>query len=500
MGKERRLAEHAMTKKSNVEHPLNRSIILAGALFIIVLGVVISAATILVFRTNIYRRYENQMESILNYVEAHIDHDDMAKCAETFEKSEKYEEFQAFLDKFIDTYASNDFRNDPEKDKKYNDVHYIYIMKVADEGDPYEIYEVCTANSTYEKEHSPEYVLTLGDHADDPDDWYDEETRKQFRAILKGGRDVFLTNDSEWGVDYTLARPVADSAGRYYGLLCVDVSKDQLIETVTKTMIINISLVIGLGILFITLLLLWMRKNITKPLRDLENSVASFAKTTAGKRDPDELVFTPPVIRSKNEIASLSNAVAKLSDDMRDYIKGIVAAEDEARDLQEHVTEMNDIAYKDALTQVKNKAAYDEKAESLAWDITTKVARFGIVMVDLNYLKVINDKYGHDKGNEYIVGSCRLICEVYIHSPVYRVGGDEFVVVLEGRDYDNREALLRQMRETFAKTLRANDMPPWNRYSAAAGMAVYGPGDTVETVFNRADQMMYEEKALMKTC
>ena len=89
-------------------------------------------------------------------------------------------------------------------------------------------------------------MLTLGDHADGLDDWYGEEARKQFRAILEGDRDVFLTNDSEWGVDYTLARPVADSSGKHYGVLCVDVSKDQLIETVTKTIIINIALVVGL--------------------------------------------------------------------------------------------------------------------------------------------------------------------------------------------------------------------------------------------------------------
>ena len=68
-----------MEKKYNVKHPLNRSIILAGAIFIVLLGIVISAATILVFRNSMYARYEKQMESILNYVEAHIDHDDMAE-------------------------------------------------------------------------------------------------------------------------------------------------------------------------------------------------------------------------------------------------------------------------------------------------------------------------------------------------------------------------------------------------------------------------------------
>lgn len=487
-----------MAEKVKVKHPLNRSIIAACALFILLLGIVISAVTIIVFRTSIYARYEKQMESILNYVEAHIDHDDMAECAKTFVKSEKYEAFQAFLDSFIDTYADNAFIASPGMDLKYKDVHYIYIMKVADVGDPYEIYEICTANTTFEKENYPEYVLTLGDHAEDLDSWYGEEARTQFRAILKGNKDVFLTNDSEWGVDYTLARPVINSQGEHYGVLCVDVSKDQLIETVSKTVTINIALVVGLGILFIALLLIWMRMNVTKPLFDLESSVTAFAETTAGRRDPDELVFTPPAIRANNEVASLSAAVTKLSDDMRDYIKGMVAAENEAKGLQKHVTEMNDIAYKDALTQVKNKAAYDEKAESLSWDIVNKTARFGIVMIDLNFLKVINDKYGHDKGNEYIVGSCKLICETYVHSPVFRIGGDEFVVTLEGQDYDNRDKLLSQVQKAFSDALRASGRAPWNRYSAATGMAVYQSGDTVETVFNRADQAMYEAKAKMK--
>ncbi len=62
-----------METKDNVKHPLNRSVILACALFILLLGILISVAPILVFRTSLYERYEKQMESILNYVEAHID-------------------------------------------------------------------------------------------------------------------------------------------------------------------------------------------------------------------------------------------------------------------------------------------------------------------------------------------------------------------------------------------------------------------------------------------
>jgi GGDEF domain-containing protein len=53
-------------------------------------------------------------------------------------------------------------------------------------------------------------------------------------------------------------------------------------------------------------------------------------------------------------------------------------------------------------------------------------------MFDLNDLKHINDRYGHERGDEYIVNCCRLICQVFKHSPVFRIGGDEFVALLRG--------------------------------------------------------------------
>ena len=209
-------------------------------------------------------------------------------------------------------------------------------------------------------------------------------------------------------------------------------------------------------------------------------------------------MFDPPTIRTKNEVEALSKAVKKLSIDMRDYVKGIVAAEDEARDLQEHVSEMNVIAYRDALTHVENKAAYEEKRLQLMQDVADDSAEFAFAMVDVNYLKNINDLYGHDHGDEYLVGASRIICDVFGHSPVYRIGGDEFLVVLQGRDYENRKKLITEIKKAFAESAKNADVPPWNRYSAAIGMSVWTSGNDVDTVFSRADQKMYEEKAKIK--
>jgi diguanylate cyclase (GGDEF)-like protein len=160
------------------------------------------------------------------------------------------------------------------------------------------------------------------------------------------------------------------------------------------------------------------------------------------------------------------------------------------------MTEINTIAYQDALTHVGNKAAYDKMAETLDNEILNKKAQFAIVMSDLNHLKSINDRFGHDKGNEYIIGSCRLICDVFTHSPVYRVGGDEFVVILQNRDYRNRDSLLEIVRSEFREASMRNETEPWLQYSAAFGMAVYDTqNDTdVDSVFKRADDRMYNEK------
>lgn len=460
--------------------PLNRSIFLACVIFFLLLSLVLSWATYHIYATAMYGRYQKQMASILDYVEAHIDNDDMAECAKTYVESDTYKEFQAFFDELID---------------HYKDVHYLYIMQVLPAGSPAEIVEICAANSTYEKLYDPDMVMHLGDAEEG---WYTAETAQEFRNILEGDQDAFVLNQSEWGIDYTLARPLINSAGEHYGLLCADVSVDELNTVVYRNININITIIIASAVLFTVLLLIWIHYTVISPIKRLEESVATFAKVSTGKRDPNELVFTPPEIRTRNEVYSLSQTMVKLSEDMRDYVKGLVEAEDENMDLQAHVTEMNAIAYQDALTKVKNKAAYDQKKEELKEEIANNTAQFAMVMVDLNGLKEINDRYGHENGNTYIVSASDMVCQVFKHSPVYRVGGDEFVVVVQDKDYQEKDRLVNELKKRFAESVERKSADPWRRCSAAVGMAVYQAGDDVDKVFNRADQEMYRVKAAMK--
>lgn len=452
--------------------PLNRSITLVCVLFFALLSIVLSVTTYKLYTRTMLNRYQKQMSSVLSYVDKHIDHDDMSTCAQTNVESTTYKKFQAFLDNLVDNYA---------------DVHYIYIMRILESGDTPRAREICSANSSYEKEHEPELVLRLGD----VEEGLSPQTEERFYEIQMGDDDVYLKNPSKWGIDYTLARPLVDSKGTHYGMLCVDVAIDDLDDQAYKDVYIHIAVIVAAGLVFTALLLLWMRLNVTNPIKELEESVDVFARTSAGKKNPNELVYYPPKLKVHNEVRLLANAMVKLSEDMRNYVKEMLKAENESRDLQAK-------AYRDALTGVKNKAAYDDMRKALEQDILDGTAEFGIVMVDLNFLKATNDQYGHEHGNEYIMGTCRMICQIFKHSPVYRVGGDEFVVVLQRDDYNDREKLCSDLKVAFSSSARRTGADAWRRYSAAVGMAAYEDGDTVDAVFSRADQDMYRAKADMK--
>ena len=157
---------------------------------------------------------------------------------------------------------------------------------------------------------------------------------------------------------------------------------------------------------------------------------------------------------------------------------------------------MSDIARKDELTHVGNKVSYRDYVDHLQRTIEDGSAEFGIVMADVNLLKKVNDTYGHVKGDIYLQTCCGILCDVYQHSPVFRIGGDEFVVILTNRDYANRNILMMEVKTRLLDSQNAPDAEPWTSASIALGMAVYTPDtDTqVQQVVHRADNEMYADK------
>ena len=157
-------------------------------------------------------------------------------------------------------------------------------------------------------------------------------------------------------------------------------------------------------------------------------------------------------------------------------------------------------AYRDSLTKTGNRAGYLSLEKELQLRMVLgQWPEFSLVVADVNGLKEINDTLGHEEGDMLIRNTSALLRGVFVNSQVFRIGGDEFVVVLTGEDHRERAMLLERLR---AQSLPCVDREAVEagRTSVACGMAAYDreTDRTVAAVFDRADREMYRCKTRMK--
>ena len=202
----------------------------------------------------------------------------------------------------------------------------------------------------------------------------------------------------------------------------------------------------------------------------------------------------------KNDIY-YSRITAMWASDRKHFIIGIENIDEEVK--RQHaqgvaLSHANEMARRDELTGVKNRTAFHELEESVQknMDNGSSYMPFALVLCDINGLKFTNDTLGHKAGDELIRSSCRLICNVFTHSPIFRIGGDEFVAYLGSDDYHNKEALFDRLCDQVRDNLNMKEGPV-----IAAGIAVFEPQKDKKfaDVFSRADAMMYEEKSRLKS-
>ena len=193
--------------------------------------------------------------------------------------------------------------------------------------------------------------------------------------------------------------------------------------------------------------------------------------------------------------------VSILCDDGKHILGCIKNIENEfqEREAQDQILQsVERLARMDELTGIKNKNAYSERVNEIEFMIRNKDVNmeFAVVMCDINDLKRINDTRGHSFGDESIQKASRMIGDIYENSSVYRIGGDEFVVIVNGDDYKKRDHLFYKLRKESETNAKQRSGPV-----VACGMAVYnGSVDKgYYEVFERADRHMYDNKKKLKS-
>ena len=253
--------------------------------------------------------------------------------------------------------------------------------------------------------------------------------------------------------------------------------------------------------LAVTLLLLgiggviWASLWMIRPLRKLTEVTNSY--NPVNPKETHEL-FENLDINTRDEISDLADSLKMMENDVYVRFNELLEANRLLITSKEETKKMEILANQDGLTGVKNKVSYNSEVARINEMIKNgEYTNFAVVMIDLNYLKDTNDTYGHDTGDIALIKLAELVCETFKFSPVYRVGGDEFVVISRSKDYLRVDKLVDELKK---KTNKSIDVHDGENISAAIGFSTYNPqvDKSVDDVFKRADKAMYEHKRQIK--
>lgn len=336
------------------------------------------------------------------------------------------------------------------------------------------------------------HTINLGITVDEPIKEHEKMWEAWDTGEVPQGYDMY---DNELGRTYAYYMPLYVN-GVKLGVIATEVT----IASYNRGIFINtIKQLIGLAFaLFICVSgLLWFINHFyIAKIKDLADNVREFART----KEPMIAVKVERISRSQHEISELSKQTANMILELDNYIKSLTETKQELSETKEKAMVMQNMAIKDALTGIRNKAGYDKEVVKLEKDMLDGFDEFGLAMIDLNFLKHINDTYGHEKGNISICRLSALICETFEHSPVFRIGGDEFVVVLKGRDYRNIDRLIKAFNLRLKSWQSDDTLYEWEQVSAAVGYAKFDKNidDSIKNVFDRADKDMYIHKVAMR--
>lgn len=211
--------------------------------------------------------------------------------------------------------------------------------------------------------------------------------------------------------------------------------------------------------------------------------------------------------KNKHALATLTQAAEKITagnldveiDCSADGDIGILAQsfQHTVEHLKSYISNINALARTDSMTGMENRTAYLARITELDLQLTKKqLSAFAVIMFDLNNLKHVNDEYGHNEGDKYIIATAKLLKKSFPTAELFRFGGDEFVAVLYNITPAELDALILNFEENVEKRNKRHSI----KASIACGYALYdGQHDTCfADVYNRADTAMYAQKRKLK--
>ncbi|MDO4537565.1 MAG: diguanylate cyclase [Coriobacteriales bacterium] len=305
-----------------------------------------------------------------------------------------------------------------------------------------------------------------------------------------------------WGWVVAVGMPIYDN-GEIVGYATDDFSMDDIMARQNSLLLTVIAVIALITLLLAAVALYFVNRFILAPVRILTDASMSFMNEGV---DLSRKRFANLPIHTHDEMETLADAMEQMENEIDKYVQNLKATTTELAITRERARAMNEMASRDAMTHTLNKRAYSMKAEHLDARIArarqngSPMPAFGIAMVDLNFLKRINDTFGHEAGDAAILALVDAIRASFVDCPAYRIGGDEFAILLRGAQCAEAEKLEAQLKEYLNEHPQKFGEEPWAQVSAAVGHAIFDEREDEDTgaVLRRADKSMYADKASMK--
>ena len=164
-------------------------------------------------------------------------------------------------------------------------------------------------------------------------------------------------------------------------------------------------------------------------------------------------------------------------------------------------SKLKQLAMKDHLTGLGNRANYQETIHRLISQANRRANRdnvdFGLLILDLDNFKQVNDRYGHQEGDKVLIAMAEVLMQTLRDTDyAFRFGGDEFCCILPGSNEEINNAIAHRILYTTSQhnTLSQFDV------SCSIGSAVYNYTDCEKSLFDRADKALYDAKNAGRSC
>lgn len=171
----------------------------------------------------------------------------------------------------------------------------------------------------------------------------------------------------------------------------------------------------------------------------------------------------------------------------------------ELKSSQRSLRQSRDVALRasltDPLTGISNRTHIFEQMQMRIDQVTKREQQIGVVLMDLDEFKKINDKYGHVAGDRVLKHFTQSVLEMLRHEDGFgRVGGEEFMMIFPRIDATSFEKIVTRIKEVISRSIALPEFPDF-RYSCSAGITLLKASDTPNDVYRRVDEAMYAAKA-----